>query len=64
MFEEHFIQLVEENGGFEFYQAYRGDVVAPTITGLRMTEEKFNDNPVVAFTLTAKSSASDRTISL
>ena len=29
-----------------------GDVVAPTITGLRMTEEKFNDNPVVAFTLT------------
>ena len=41
-----------------------GDVVAPTITGLRMTEEKFNDNPVVAFTLTAKSSASDRTISL
>ena len=29
-----------------------GDVVAPTITGLRLTEEKFNDNPVVAFTLT------------
>ena len=26
MFEERFIQLVEENGGFEFYQAYRGDV--------------------------------------
>ena len=26
MFEEKFIQLVEENGGFEFYQAYRDDV--------------------------------------
>ena len=26
MFEERFIQLVEENGGFEFYQAYRNDV--------------------------------------
>ncbi len=26
MFEEKFIQLVEEFGGFEFYQAYRGDV--------------------------------------
>ena len=26
MFEERFIRLVEENGGFEFYQAYRGDV--------------------------------------
>ena len=26
MFEEKFIKLVEENGGFEFYQAYRGDV--------------------------------------
>ena len=25
MFEERFIQLVEENGGFEFYQAYRND---------------------------------------
>ena len=29
-----------------------GDVVAPTITGLRLTDEQFNDNPVVAFTLT------------
>lgn len=29
-----------------------GDVPAPVITGLRLTEEKFNDNPVVAFTLT------------
>ena len=29
-----------------------GDVVAPTITGLRTTEEQFNGNPVVAFTLT------------
>ena len=26
MFEEKFIQLVQENGGFEYYQAYRGDV--------------------------------------
>ena len=26
MFEERFIQLVEENGGFEYYQAYRNDV--------------------------------------
>ena len=26
MFEEKFIKLVEENGGFEYYQAYRGDV--------------------------------------
>ena len=26
MFEERFIQLVEENGGFEYYQAYRDDV--------------------------------------
>ena len=26
MFEERFIQLVEGNGGFEFYQAYRNDV--------------------------------------
>ena len=26
MFEEKFIELVEENGGFEFYQAYRNDV--------------------------------------
>ena len=26
MFEERFIKLVEENGGFEYYQAYRGDV--------------------------------------
>ena len=26
MFEEKFIQLVEETNGFEFYQAYRGDV--------------------------------------
>ena len=26
VFEEKFIKLVEENGGFEYYQAYRGDV--------------------------------------
>ena len=26
MFEERFMGLVEENGGFELYQAYRGDV--------------------------------------
>jgi hypothetical protein len=28
------------------------DISAPVITGLRMTDEIFNDNPVVAFTLT------------
>ena len=28
------------------------DVPAPVITGLRLTDETFNDNPVVAFTLT------------
>ena len=26
MWEERFIKLVEDNGGFEFYQAYRNDV--------------------------------------
>ena len=26
VFEERFIKLVEDNGGFEYYQAYRGDV--------------------------------------
>ena len=26
MWEERFMKLVEENGGFEFYQAYRDDV--------------------------------------
>ena len=26
MFEERFVKLVEDNGGFEYYQAYRGDV--------------------------------------
>ncbi len=26
MFEERFIKLVEENGGFEYYQGYRNDV--------------------------------------
>ena len=26
MFEEKFMELVEKNGGFEFYQAYRNDV--------------------------------------
>ena len=26
VFEERFVKLVEENGGFEYYQAYRGDV--------------------------------------
>ncbi len=26
MFEERFMELVEANGGFEYYQAYRGDV--------------------------------------
>ena len=29
-----------------------GDVAAPVITGLRMTDKEFNGNPVVAFTLT------------
>ena len=37
-----------------------GDVVAPTITGLRMTEEKFNDNPVVAFTLTVPETVAEQ----
>ena len=26
VFEERFIKLVEDNGGFEYYQAYRNDV--------------------------------------
>ena len=26
VFEERFVKLVEDNGGFEYYQAYRGDV--------------------------------------
>ena len=26
VFEERFVKLVEDNGGFEFYQAYRNDV--------------------------------------
>ena len=26
VFEERFVKLVEDNGGFEFYQAYRSDV--------------------------------------
>lgn len=30
----------------------KADLPAPVITGLRMTDEEFNDNPVVAFTLT------------
>ena len=29
MSEERFIKLVEENDGFEFYQAYRDDVDLP-----------------------------------
>ena len=29
-----------------------GDIAAPVITGLRLTDKEFNDNPVVAFTLT------------
>lgn len=28
------------------------DLTAPVITGLRMTDKEFNDNPIVAFTLT------------
>ena len=30
----------------------KDDLTAPVITGLRMTDKEFNDNPVVAFTLT------------
>ena len=30
----------------------KDDLTAPVITGLRMTDKQFNDNPVVAFTLT------------
>ena len=26
VFEERFVKLVEDNGGFEYYQAYRNDV--------------------------------------
>ena len=26
VFEERFVKLVKDNGGFEYYQAYRGDV--------------------------------------
>ncbi len=29
-----------------------GDIAAPVITGLHMTDKEFNDNPIVAFTLT------------
>lgn len=31
---------------------HTGDIAAPVITGLRMTDEEFNGNPVVAYTLT------------
>lgn len=37
-----------------------GDVVAPTITGLRLTDEQFNDNPVVAFTLTVPETVAEQ----
>ena len=30
----------------------KADIDAPVITGLRMTDKEFNDNPIVAFTLT------------
>ena len=30
----------------------KADLEAPVITGLRMTDKEFNDNPIVAFTLT------------
>ena len=29
MSEEHFIQLVQDNDGFEFYQAFQNDVELP-----------------------------------
>ena len=38
MFEERFIQLVEENGGFEFYQAYRNDVLTPIISRAHVSQ--------------------------
>ena len=38
----------------------KSDVVAPTITGLRLTDETFNDNPVIAFTLTVPASITEQ----
>ncbi len=35
----------------QFKPITKDDLPAPVITGLRMTDEMFNDNPVVAFTL-------------
>lgn len=35
-----------------FEPLHAGDIPAPVITGLRLTDEQFSDNPVVAFTLT------------
>ena len=29
MSEEHFVQLVQDNDGFEFYQAFQNDVELP-----------------------------------
>lgn len=36
----------------EFKPLTKADLDAPVITGLRMTDKEFNDNPIVAFTLT------------
>ncbi|MBO7398027.1 MAG: hypothetical protein J6V10_02945 [Clostridia bacterium] len=38
--------------GEKFTPLTKADLAAPVITGLRMTDKDFNDNPVVAFTLT------------
>ena len=36
----------------KFEPLTKADLDAPVITGLRMTDKEFNDNPIVAFTLT------------
>ena len=42
VFEERFVKLVEDNGGFEFYQAYRNDV--DLILGGKGTESYIGKN--------------------
>ena len=37
--------------GETFQPLTKADLDAPVITGLRMTDKEFNDNPIVAFTL-------------
>ena len=42
----------------------KDDLPAPVITGLRMTDEEFNDNPVVAYTLTVPDELATNTAKL